>query len=337
MVDGGGAFRWKCVSGESSRFAALRGNNHEDGCTCQWCSNVGWNIESSGGGGLSWGSAAAYPSRTVPQLDAMPAPNARCPVCGAPVYFPKLENGGRVYFDALGPPWPKHPCTDNSTSESGSRAGSMAMSAEADPRKPLDDSIDPKDEWTPVRFISQRKGSGGDSPAHSLGWTTVRARNIANQTWERWLVAEPLELVPPELAYRSTWNLYGEALLSYLALTSGQYFERRVNLWSVARFSDINAKLAQDLRGLDPADRGMCAILQYLETIGNGHFVAGTSRENFAIELDRVAGELYEPDWQTSPFCVGRLRLEVTRITRSFIPNWFERVPHLMTLIIAFY
>lgn len=37
-------------------------------------------------------------------------PNARCPVCGAAVYFYKNEVGSRVYFDEIGPPWPKHPC-----------------------------------------------------------------------------------------------------------------------------------------------------------------------------------------------------------------------------------
>lgn len=40
-------------------------------------------------------------------------PNARCPVCGAPVFFYTNASGSRVYFDDLGPPWPKHPCTDH--------------------------------------------------------------------------------------------------------------------------------------------------------------------------------------------------------------------------------
>jgi len=40
-------------------------------------------------------------------------PNAKCPVCGAPVFFYQNEFGSRVFFDELGPPWPKHPCTDN--------------------------------------------------------------------------------------------------------------------------------------------------------------------------------------------------------------------------------
>lgn len=39
-------------------------------------------------------------------------PNAFCPVCGAHVFFYANEFGSRVYFDEIGPPWPKHPCTD---------------------------------------------------------------------------------------------------------------------------------------------------------------------------------------------------------------------------------
>jgi hypothetical protein len=33
-------------------------------------------------------------------------------VCGAAVYFWSNANGSRVFFDEMGPPWPKHPCTD---------------------------------------------------------------------------------------------------------------------------------------------------------------------------------------------------------------------------------
>ena len=36
-----------------------------------------------------------------------------CPACGEPVYFYKSPYNGRVFFDSLGHPWPKHPCTDN--------------------------------------------------------------------------------------------------------------------------------------------------------------------------------------------------------------------------------
>lgn len=42
---------------------------------------------------------------------AFTIPNATCPKCGASVYYYEHPNGARVFFDALGPPWPKHPCT----------------------------------------------------------------------------------------------------------------------------------------------------------------------------------------------------------------------------------
>jgi hypothetical protein len=35
-------------------------------------------------------------------------PNAACPRCGKSVYFYQSPLGGRVYFNNLGPPWPKH-------------------------------------------------------------------------------------------------------------------------------------------------------------------------------------------------------------------------------------
>jgi hypothetical protein len=40
-------------------------------------------------------------------------PNATCPVCGERVFYFQNEYGSRVFFDELGWPWPKHPCTDN--------------------------------------------------------------------------------------------------------------------------------------------------------------------------------------------------------------------------------
>lgn len=42
---------------------------------------------------------------------AFTIPNATCPKCGASVYYYEHPNGARVFFDSLGPPWPKHPCT----------------------------------------------------------------------------------------------------------------------------------------------------------------------------------------------------------------------------------
>lgn len=47
------------------------------------------------------------------QRETVTRPTA-CPFCGDPVYFFRDLNGGSTFFDELGPPWPKHPCFDNS-------------------------------------------------------------------------------------------------------------------------------------------------------------------------------------------------------------------------------
>ena len=73
--------------------------NHRSGCDCGW-----------GGAfyGLGLSSGVSYWGRNENYTN----PNARCPRCGALVFFYRSPDGGSVYFDDLGPPWPKHPCMD---------------------------------------------------------------------------------------------------------------------------------------------------------------------------------------------------------------------------------
>ncbi len=89
--------------------------NHPTKCNC------GWGGES--GGGSHVGSAVRRETKIVdgftwrinrkPDYQSFVNPNAYCPVCNASVYFYQSQFGGRVFFDSLGPPWPKHPCSDN--------------------------------------------------------------------------------------------------------------------------------------------------------------------------------------------------------------------------------
>ena len=62
------------------------------------------------GGTTSW--FTPRPSGVAAASAAWLDPNASCPVCGAEVYFYQNRFGSRVFFDEVGPPWPKHPCTD---------------------------------------------------------------------------------------------------------------------------------------------------------------------------------------------------------------------------------
>jgi hypothetical protein len=93
--------------------------NHPTGCRCGWGGD-GHLGTSSGYSGYVYTSL--YRSPDVQYFSEIPSfnpsytsfvnPNAHCPVCGTPVFFYQSPYGGRVFFDELGPPWPKHPCTD---------------------------------------------------------------------------------------------------------------------------------------------------------------------------------------------------------------------------------
>lgn len=85
--------------------------NHHPSCSCGW-----------GGGGYSGGSSSSgvtlfnkypYVPAITSSYESYTNPNALCPVCKDQVFFYQSPDGGRVFFDELGPPWPKHGCTDN--------------------------------------------------------------------------------------------------------------------------------------------------------------------------------------------------------------------------------
>jgi hypothetical protein len=75
---------------------------------------------------VNGGWCAGYPSapsgRSAKPYESVVSyvnPNAHCPVCGETVFFYQNPFGGRVFFDDLGWPWPKHGCTDNTKSQAG--------------------------------------------------------------------------------------------------------------------------------------------------------------------------------------------------------------------------
>jgi hypothetical protein len=121
-------------------------------------------------------------------------PNASCPECGERVFFYQSPYGGRVYFDELGPPWPKHPCTDQSyrhASATGSALRTITAPVTQPPKwrnagwQPLSIlRIYPEDEWwvlraeilesaLPVRLLLEGKPSiDRNAVAFFSGWTS---------------------------------------------------------------------------------------------------------------------------------------------------------------------
>ena len=92
-------------------------HNHPPSCNCGW----GGVWYGSSPDNASWLFAKGPPARRIgaqrTSRQVFPeggtVPNSRCPVCNASVYYYESPYGGKVFFDELGPPWPKHPCTDN--------------------------------------------------------------------------------------------------------------------------------------------------------------------------------------------------------------------------------
>ncbi len=95
--------------------------NHPADCTC------GWGGEGHLGGGGNTGHTVAH-DLTRKNSSHLRSHNwgiiggedfykpTTCPECEALVYFVR-HNGGSVWLDDLGQPWPKHPCFDNDFSE----------------------------------------------------------------------------------------------------------------------------------------------------------------------------------------------------------------------------
>jgi hypothetical protein len=86
--------------------------NHRPDCDCGW----GGVFHASHGD-----SSVSYWRR----IDSYTVPNAACPRCGKKVYFFRSNNGGCVYFEELGPPWPKHPCMDTDNVHLQNAKGSL--------------------------------------------------------------------------------------------------------------------------------------------------------------------------------------------------------------------
>lgn len=82
--------------------------NHPPECSCGWGGVGHLGKRTSTSDPNVWGRFLQFTG-----ISSFTIPNAKCPVCGDAVFFYQSSNGGRVFFDELGPPWPKHGCTDN--------------------------------------------------------------------------------------------------------------------------------------------------------------------------------------------------------------------------------
>jgi hypothetical protein len=117
------------------RDDVMPGYNHFSWCMCGWCYKTGVNGYSAKSTVFSLENS--YAKRKLEEHTAdrswtacFIAPNATCPVCSAKVYYYENTNGSRVFFDEIGWPWPKHPCTDRARPTAGDGGGDPKPLAE---------------------------------------------------------------------------------------------------------------------------------------------------------------------------------------------------------------
>lgn len=96
-----------------------RGHNHPPYCTCQFCQPSRLAKKSHVIADL-FSEEDSRHSYTVPMV---------CSACGNAVFRYQSKHGGSAIFDELGPPWPKHPCSD------GARAVRLSASDQSLPTR----------------------------------------------------------------------------------------------------------------------------------------------------------------------------------------------------------
>ena len=174
----------------------MTGHNHYADCMCGWCVG-GWR--NHGARSIPepsrkpfWGVRWTYDSFTIP--------NAKCPVCNALVFYHEAYNGGRVFFDALGPPWPKHPCTDSGYQPRGSQPAAQAPIQTNAP-------VWKTDGWTPIAV---------ERILREDDWNVLKCRRLEDDSFLRLLATDEVDGIVRSPAFLSPVSERGYALVSFL-------------------------------------------------------------------------------------------------------------------------
>lgn len=131
--------------------------------------------------------------------DSISNPNASCPVCGERVFFYQNSHGSRVFFDHPGPPWPKHPCTDNFV------ANPKTVKARTTSDKPTIQNV--SDGWITLTFKRVKTEDA---------WHVLYFETVDENTFLRILVTERLEISKALPTYMRPWNSKGYTNLEFL-------------------------------------------------------------------------------------------------------------------------
>lgn len=182
--------------------------NHPRSCTCGWGGDGHLGRSPGGYAGQLRSAPSRNPLRSYADkgFASHTEPNASCPVCHADVYFYQSPNGGRVFFDELGPPWPKHPCTDHAAARSSSAAVRIFTHYSVADRKPFS--------WESSGWRAIQIGSS----VRERGKHAVNCIDLA--TLERFTAyaTAPVTVTGAVVAAIRAWDQLGRSEISFIEL-----------------------------------------------------------------------------------------------------------------------
>lgn len=179
----------------------MTGHNHYPDCVCGWCAG-GWNNHGSVVRPINQRASPPVWPGLQATLASFTVPNACCPACNASVFFYTSPFGGRVFFDELGPPWPKHPCTDNpAVSRSLFRNRPQTHVAVITPAWK-------RNGWAPIRIERVERG---------CEWARITARRLDKKLSFVRLTPVRVELTAGMPAHVKPLNLQGLGRIAWFA------------------------------------------------------------------------------------------------------------------------
>ncbi|WP_344951701.1 DUF349 domain-containing protein [Terrabacter ginsenosidimutans] len=240
------------------------------------------------------------------------------------MFFYQAPSGGRVLFDELGPPWPKHPCTDNPRV-------SVALAPKPAPTASRRLSADRRlagwqvDGWAPIQIESSTRVSG----AHAMRCVTWEGGYREFQVF----LDEEVRVRGAAAAAMRPWDEGGHTIISFVELDTGaaprsiqisrsapgqtrHIIERLLKVVAIAEDEAEVVDIEKAIRRFDELERVVATWAQHLsEDEANPHwarFHAACSRAKNRVvsaqraelaEKERLVSELetlaHSSEWES--------------------------------------
>jgi len=191
--------------------------NHHPDCTC------GWGGEGHLGGRSDNFYGNVLSSSQFDTRDSFSNPNAQCPVCGKDVFFYQNINGSKVYFDHLGHPWPKHPCTNN---ENEFKGESFSYSEPSGHTLELNNNT--TEAWIPIARASLKEVRRGLLKLEAIGAITtyvINCEKVKNSNKYALRNCTPKHMTAPDFIFYRTYNSLEICEIDFYSIDTGSHLE----------------------------------------------------------------------------------------------------------------